>query len=189
MVQESKKSIRLELLRRMLSLTKEEIKRRSGYVGKMLYSLPLYRKAKCIMGFYPLKGEVDLLEMIKKVSGKKICFPVMDLKAKNLSAFQVNNFEKDFVKGPYGVSQPDPKKAKEIDISKIDMILVPGLAFDLKKNRLGRGAGFYDRFLKNALASTTKVGVAFKFQVLNNLPINLSFDQPMDFLVSEDFII
>ncbi|MCK5287911.1 MAG: 5-formyltetrahydrofolate cyclo-ligase, partial [Candidatus Omnitrophica bacterium] len=165
-------------------------KRRSQNVENRLEDLPEYKKAKNVMVYYPLKGEVNILEMIRKAMRyKRFFFPVMELKSKNLRIFEVSNLDKDFILGPYGVREPDTKKTREAVMSEIDMVIVPGLGFDRQKNRLGRGAGFYDRFLKKITSPVTKVGIAFDLQILENLPVNLSFDQKIDILVSENFII
>ena len=185
-----KQEIRQKLLERLLSLTRDEVKRRSKNVGDKLSELPLYKKAKMIMVYYPLLGEVDILREIRRDLGnKRFCFPVMDLEAKNLRIFEITNLDQDFVSGPRGVMQPDTQSSKEVDIKEIDMVIIPGLAFDREKNRLGRGAGFYDRFLQNITTPTKKVGIAFEFQILENLPTNLSWDQKVDTIVSEDFVI
>ena len=185
-----KQEIRQKLLERLLSLTKNEIERRSKNVEDKLSELPFYKKAKMIMVYYPLRGEVDILRKIRRDLGsKRFCFPVMDLEAKNLRIFEISNLEQDFGPGPRGVMQPDTQSSKEVDVKDIDMVIVPGLAFDRKKNRLGRGAGFYDRFLQNVTTPTKKVGIAFEFQILENLPTNLSWDQKVDTVVSEDFVI
>ncbi|MFA7676857.1 MAG: 5-formyltetrahydrofolate cyclo-ligase [Candidatus Omnitrophota bacterium] len=189
-VNREKEALRHRLLTRLLALTESELKRRSKNVENRLAEIPVYKNAKKIMAYYPLRGEVDVLEMIRKDQESKVfCFPVMDVKAKNLRIFEVKNFEKDFVTGPLGVKEPDTTKTREVDIGEIDMIIVPGLGFDLDKNRLGRGAGFYDRFLEKIPLSVAKVGIAFEFQVLDNLPINLPSDQKVDILVSENTII
>lgn len=185
-----KKELRKKLLEKLLFLTKEELKRRSKNVEKILSNLPIYRNAKVIMGYYPLKGEVDILEMFRKVLGiKRLCFPVMDVENGSLRAFEVNNLSDNFAVGPWGVMQPDIGKTKEVDVKDIDLVVVPGLAFDLNKNRLGRGAGFYDRFLKKVNPPAKKVGVAFEFQIINNLPINSPFDEKVDIVVSEKGVI
>lgn len=185
-----KQGIRQKLLERLLSLTKNEIKRRSKDVENKLSELPIYKQAKVIMVYYPLRGEVDILRKIKKDLGnKRFCFPVMDLEAKNLRIFEIANLDEGFCVGAWGVMQPDTEKAKEVDIKEIDVVIVPGLAFDKQRNRLGRGAGFYDRFLQDITPPTKKVGIAFEFQILENLPTNLSWDQKVDTIVSENFVI
>ncbi|UCG35630.1 MAG: 5-formyltetrahydrofolate cyclo-ligase [Candidatus Omnitrophota bacterium] len=189
-IKKEKSELRQRLLEKLLSLTKEEIKRRSENVNEKLSQLPIYKSAKAIMAYYPLGGEVDIKEMMRKDwSAKRWCFPVMELEQNHLRIFEVNNLDEDFVKGPFGVMQPDPQKTKEVDVKEIDLVIVPGLAFDRQRNRLGRGAGFYDRFLKNIRPPAKKAGVAFDFQVLLNLPIHLPFDEKVDIVVSEHFLV
>ncbi len=187
---ESKQEIRTKLLAKLLSLTKEELKRRSLNVEKRLSSLPIYKKAKLIMVYFPIKGEVDILGMVRKDLGlKRFCFPVVDLKKKNLEIFEIKNLKEDFVPGAYGISEPDTKKTKKIYPRELDLVIVPGLAFDRDKNRLGRGKGYYDRFLKALNPLCKKAGVAFEFQILENLPIYPSSDEKVDVVVSEAFSI
>ena len=189
-IDKGKSDLRKRLLSKLLSLTKEEITRRSNNVEKILSGLPIYKKAKTVMLYYPLKGEVDILGIFRKDRmTKKFCFPVMDLIKKDLRVFEVSDLIKDLCRGPYGVLEPIPGKTKEIDIGDIDLILVPGVAFDRQRNRLGRGAGFYDRFLLRAGPGVKKVGIAFENQILDTLPINLPFDQQVDLVVTENFLV
>jgi len=189
-VDREKKELREKLLQRLMSLTEAEIKRRSKNVEEKLSILSIYKKAKTIMAYYPLRGEVNILEMIRKdIKSKRFCFPVVDLKAKKLSIFEVNQLDQDFVSGPFGVKEPDTKRTKEVDTREIDMIIVPALAFDRQRNRLGRGAGYYDRFLQDIVPAVKRVGIAFNFQILKDLPIHPPLDQKVDIVVSEDFVI
>lgn len=189
-IDKEKKELRKKLLKRLLSLTDEEIKRRSNNVTEKLSSLPIYKESKNIMVYHPLPGEVDILEEIRKeLSNKRFFFPVTDLKEKRMRIFEIKDLDKDFIPGAYGIKEPNSQTAKETDTGAIDLIIVPGLAFDRQKNRLGRGAGFYDRFLADIRGSTKKIGIVFDFQVLDNLPVNLSFDQKVDTVVSENLII
>ena len=186
MIKDEKKELRKKLLRQLLSLTKEEIKRRSENVSEKLSNLSIYKQAKTIMAYYPLRGEVDILGMIRKdIGNRRFCFPVMDIKGKNLLIYEVSNLDDDFCAGPYGVREPDTKRTKQLSIEEIDMIIVPGLAFDRKNNRLGRGGGFYDRFLSKIILPIKKVGLAFDCQISKNLPIQLPFDQKVDIVVCE----
>jgi len=189
-IDKEKKELRQKLLKRLFALAQEELKRRSKNVEEKLSSLPIYKEAKVIMAYYPLGGEVDVLGLVRKaLNCKEICFPVMDLKTKSMRVFRVTQLDKDFVLGPFGVMEPDITRTKEVDVQEIDLVIIPGLAFDRKGNRLGRGAGFYDRFLEKTALFAKKVGVAFEFQILDNLPIQLPSDQKVDFVVSENSII
>jgi len=189
-IDKEKQQLRENLLGKLLSLTKEEIKRRSKNVEDRLSDLPIYKQARKVMVYYPLKGEVDILEMISKdIKSKQFLFPVMDTKAKDLGAYQVKDLDDDFVVGPFGVKEPDPKKTLRFDSQEIDMVIVPGLGFDCKGNRLGRGAGYYDRFLQRLTPSTKKVGIAFDFQIVESLPTHLPLDQKVDIVVTESSVI
>ncbi len=78
---------------------------------------------------------------------------------------------KDLTSGSYGILEPKLSKAKALDINAIDAVIVPGLAFDKSKHRLGRGAGYYDRFLSSLNDRTATIGIAFDFQITQRLPV------------------
>jgi len=186
MIKNNKEKLRKLLLGQLLSLTSEETIRRSKNVEKNISDLPIYKNAKTIMAYYPLKGEVSVLGIIKKALGeKKICFPVIDSESNNLIPYCIRDLERDFTRGPYGVMQPDTGSTERIDLKEIDLVLTPGIAYDRNKNRLGRGAGFYDRFIAELGSNTKKIGVAFDFQILDDLPVNVPHDRQVDMIVTE----
>ena len=86
----------------------------------------------------------------------------------------------------YGILEPKKDKIKNISSDKIDLIIVPGVAFDLKGNRMGHGKGYYDRFLN--LVKSTSIGLAFEFQIIENIPVE-SHDKPIDMIITEKRII
>ena len=138
------------------------------------------------MFYYPLKREVNLLGAIREaLKQKRVCFPVIDLKEGNLIPYEVKDLAKDLVKGPLEIMQPDRERAREVELRDIDVVIVPGLAFDRKKNRLGRGKGFYDRFLKRLDKKTRRVGVAFDFQLIPSVPAHPPQDEKVDLVVTE----
>lgn len=190
MVQENKNQLRVSMLAKLLALAQEEIQRRSDNVVSRLSNLPVFQTAKVIMAYCPLKGEVDVWGLIRKAFGnKRFCFPVTDVQRKRLRIFEPADCDGGFVRGAYGVMEPDTGKSRELHIEDIHMVIVPGVAFDYNRNRLGRGGGFYDRFLARLLPSTATVGVAFDFQLLESLPINSAFDRTLDAVVSESRVI
>lgn len=185
-----KSELRKLMLKRLLSLTEEEVERRSENVLQKLQILSIYREAKVILAYYPLKGEVNILGLMRKAMKEKlICFPVIDLQRREIVPYRVKNLDEDFSPGPYNVQQPRVDKREFIDPGKIDLVITPGIAFDRQKNRLGRGGGYYDRFLKRLSLHTKSVGVAFDFQLVESLPYNLSQDMKVDFLVTEREVI
>ena len=130
---------------------------------------PQLQSAHTILFYAPLADELDVWPLLEKLlKTSKVCaLPAFDAATQFYSARRVTNLETDIFTGKFGISEPG-RACAEIPLNQFDLILVPGMAFDLKGNRLGRGKGFYDRIL--AAASGIKCGVAYDFQVLETLP-------------------
>lgn len=130
---------------------------------------PQLHSAHTILFYAPLPGELDVWPLMEKLlKTNTVCaLPAFDNTTQIYSARRVTNLETDIVPGKFGVSEP-LSSCEEIRLDKFDLILVPGVAFDLRGNRLGRGRGFYDRILVEA--SGIKCGVGYDFQLLKNIP-------------------
>jgi len=85
--------------------------------------------------------------------------------------------------GTYGIAQPHFDPQNIVELKDIDAVVVPGLAFDRSNNRLGRGAGYYDRFLSALPKTTTTVGLAFDFQLTESLPTE-AHDMPLQQIIA-----
>ena len=110
---------------------------------------------------------------------KSVYLPVVcgdDLK---LRLYNKNNLKK----GAYGILEPTGDDLEEL--STIDLVIVPGVAFDKTCNRIGRGKGYYDRLLKNI--DVPKVGICFDFQIIETVPTEI-FDEPLTAVVCESWI-
>lgn len=141
---------------------------------------PQLQSAHRILFFAPLADELDVWPLLEKLlPARKICaLPAFDAAEQFYSARRVKNLETDIVTGKFGVSEPLPE-CEPMPLDQFDLVLVPGVAFDLGGNRLGRGRGFYDRIL--AVASGVKCGVAYDFQLLEKIPIE-PHDARVDFI-------
>ena len=140
---------------------------------------PQLQSAHTILFFAPLPDELDVWPLLEKLLPSKICaLPAFDAATQTYSARRVVNLETDISTRKFGVSEP-LASCEEIPLNQFDLVLVPGVAFDLHGNRLGRGRGFYDRIL--AAASGVKCGVAHDFQVLEKIPAE-AHDAPVDFI-------
>lgn len=120
---------------------------------------------KVIAVFAALPGEVDLRTLPEQMDRVWV-FP--KVVGEDLVFHQVKDFEKDLEKGAYGI--PEPKaKLRKVAIEEVDVFLCPGLGFDLKGGRIGRGKGFYDRILERARPGALKLGVCFGYQLVDEI--------------------
>ena len=124
------------------------------------------------MFYVSLKDEVDTSSMIDEAlkTGKRVAVPVILKEEKRLIAGEIHNRLEDLESQHFGIYQPRQDRVKEIPLEIIDLVVVPGVAFDRKNIRLGRGHGYYDRFLSGLPKRTKTIGLAFDFQVLEDLP-------------------
>ena len=140
-----------------------------------------FQKAETILLYASVEGEVETFEMMKKAIElkKTIGLPWIDLKRKRIVPVSVASLDDDLETGPYGIKQPKADQTEVLDKSRLDMVVVPGVAFDKKNNRLGRGGGYYDQFLGSLPPTIPTVGLAFDFQIVESLPSLEEHDVPL----------
>lgn len=145
--------------------------RKSRLIEEEFFKLPAIVKAKTILFYASLPGEVDTFAMIRKAMDlkKQVALPVVLRGQRTLVPTLTQNM-KDLRLSTYGIHEPHRHKDREITLDCLDAVVVPALAFDKANNRLGRGKGYYDRFLKS-LSSAVTVGIAFDFQIADRLPL------------------
>ena len=159
----------------------EERVTKSLAITNKLFQMVEFQEAETILFYASFDGEVETFEMMKRAQelGKKIGLPRIVENEKKIIPTPVASLKADLATGPYGIKQPktDPAKAWKSDC--FDMVIVPGIAFDKKNNRLGRGEGYYDRFLKTLPSYVPTVGLAFDFQVVDFLSFKEKHDVPV----------
>jgi len=175
----TKEKIRSKILARLIKQKEEERRRKSLLIQKKLFKEKAFKDAKRIMFYVALKGEVETKQMIEDALklGKTIAVPVCMKHKKTLRACLLDSYL-HLRKGPYGVWEP--AGSRFIAFKKLDLVIVPGVAFDKQGNRLGRGKGYYDRFLKKLPRDIPTIGLAYKKQILPYLPTT-----PFDVRVSK----
>jgi 5-formyltetrahydrofolate cyclo-ligase len=147
-----------------------------------------YKKANCIFTFVSFGSEIDTHVLIELAIGerKTVCVPKVISKEAGMKAVRINSFV-ELKPGRFGILEPG-ESCPEVPKQDIDLVLVPGLAFDRKGGRIGYGAGFYDRFLMDCRKTTLKVGVAYDFQVLSKVPTD-ELDVRLDAIVTNQEVI
>lgn len=183
-MKQTKDSVRRLISDQKKKLSANSISTLSDEVLMVLEATDTFCKAENILMYSSLKSEVQLQPLFEKYSGQK-CFylPVVE---KGTNLLSVREYKKDtqFEISDMGILEPVGSDISSLQI--LDLVLVPGIAFDYQLNRLGRGKGYYDRFLKQIKAS--KIGLCFEFQLLENIPADEN-DVKMDMIVSENEII
>ena len=142
-------------------------------------------KKKIIGGYYPVNYEVDDLEILKKFAKKKIKISLPVIKKNFRMDFIQCSLDSAFDINKYGIPEPSGDKVVYPDI-----LLVPLVAFDRKLNRLGYGAGFYDRLIKSLkkIKNIVTIGLAFDFQEVYLIPVS-KYDQKLDYVVTNKKIL
>jgi 5-formyltetrahydrofolate cyclo-ligase len=152
-----------------------------------LLAWPAFQAARVVM-FYAAQGsEVDTWrgQAIARAMGKKTVLPVTLPATKQLQPYFVTG-PHELVTGPYGIKQPDPECCRVCPRGEIDLVLVPGVGFDARGNRLGHGAGYYDRFLRGLPAK--RVGLAFSCQIIARVPVG-PHDVPLGAIIMEQGVL
>ena len=177
-MQENSKSItRGKLLSLLDNQDKEERLNKSRIIQGKLFAAPEFVRARMVLFYASFDGEVETFEMMKQAQklGKKIVLPVIIKDKKQIIPSLAGDLEKEIEPGPYGIRQP--KEHRPVALNDIDLAIVPGVAFDRHNNRLGRGGGYYDRFLASLPKETPTLGLAFDFQILESLPFCQEHDR------------
>lgn len=165
----TKQKIRSRILLELRKQEEEKRARKSKLIKAKLFRTKVFKTAKIVMFYVAFDGEVNTEDMILSALklGKTVVVPVCK---RDRITIRPCLLAKDTLlkKGLYGICEPAAKIFMQP--KKIDLVIVPGIAFDKKGNRLGRGKGCYDRFLKLLPKSITSVGLAFDFQILPSIP-------------------
>lgn len=182
-----KKIIRNKMLKKRKELSNEFVLQKSMNIYEKLQCLEVFQHSLVIMYYYSIFNEVDTRYMIEKSleGGKKVILPKIENISedeKMIVPYEIKNLDKDIIRGFYNIPEPDSTKCEQIELKKIDLVIIPGVAFDKKNERLGYGGGFYDKFLKLLRPDCTKIALAYDFQIINEL-ISEDHDVKMDEII------
>ena len=188
-LRDEKRRLRAALSRSLRSISSEQAEVAGRRAAQELVAWSGFAQASEIVVFASLAGELDTRPFLEatRSAGKTALLP--RLHAEDLEFVAVDDFE-GLVSGRYGVLEPGPDcVARSVATNAI--VLVPGLAFDTRGGRLGRGAGYYDRALaglRRRSDSTTSIGVGFAIQIIDRVPMT-SHDVRIDAVLTEDALV
>jgi len=181
-IRETKTALRQQIRAVLAAITSEQRAADSARICARLRKQPVWDQARSVLLFAPMAAEPDLWPLLAEAlaAGKTAALPRYHPAEKKYVAGRVQNLQSDIVSGAFGIREPGPH-CPELPPDQFDLILAPGLAFDLHGQRLGRGRGFYDRLL--AAIPGTKCGVAFDEQIVREVPAGAR-DVRMNYLLT-----
>lgn len=155
----------------------------SRVIGERVAALPAFSAARVVALYHALGSEVDPAPVarVAAAAGKRLAYPLL-LEGERALAFACCE-PPDLVPGPLRTRQP-PAALARLDLAELDLVLVPGLAFDAAGRRLGRGRGHYDATLARLPRRAVRVGLAFEVQIVPAVPEE-PHDVRLDLVVTE----
>jgi 5-formyltetrahydrofolate cyclo-ligase len=181
-MKERKEKLRQEIKNVRQNLTEAERNKKNETIQTALAQIPEFKAAKTVLAYVSTPEEVDTHNLIKgQIGKKKIVIPCVVPSENSLRLSQLNHWN-DLTPGAYNILELPPEKQDLINETQIDLIIVPGIAFDSQGNRIGYGKGYYDRLLKRINAPT--IALAYDCQIVKNISPE-DHDHPIDTILTE----
>ncbi len=183
-----KAQLRLELQKCLAGISAEQRKEKSRRACRKLIATPEFQNASTVMMYLSLPHEIDTSEAILCAwqMGKTVVVPKVSWQQRHMIPVQINSLETGFSEEVPGLR--NPTTGAPVPFEDIHLVIAPGLGFDRKGNRLGRGGSYYDRFFSNKDLKAMKCGFVFVEQVMETVPVT-EHDVPVDMLVSDEEVL
>lgn len=169
-VRESKEELRRSVRARIKAVTPEQRLNASEQACALLEQQKVWKNAVTIFFYAPLREELDIWPLLRDslAAGKTVALPRFDAATQRYVACQIQDAARDVRDGQFGIREPCTE-CIAVPPNRLDLVLVPGVAFDVHGRRLGRGKGFYDQLLASVRGTTC--GVAFDEQIVEAVPV------------------
>ena len=177
-----KRSLRSSMLQQRRQLSEAEVLHRSFVVQRRLLCLDLFRRAQTVALYSPVHNEVSTLHLMRDALADRRSVVMPQVAGDDLVFRRVLSLD-DLAPGRFGILEPRPDTAT-VPLAELELIVLPGVAFDRRGHRLGYGKGYYDRALLAAGNSCRRVGLAYDFQLVDRLP-TFDHDMQLDLLLTE----
>ena len=178
-----KERIRREIKQKREKLSKTILLKKSKQIKERLFDIDEFRDAQVVLFYVSYNNEVFTHDMIKEtqVMGKQVVVPFSDTKNKTVIPVKLDSWD-ELKTGSYGILEPVREHLKKVTVDIVDVIIVPGVAFDICGRRIGHGLGYYDKLL--AETDKTSIGLAFEIQIVESIPVE-RHDVSIDMIVTE----
>lgn len=179
-----KKSLRARLRQQLMTFDPADVHHRSSLAARRLADTLVFAEASAIMIFLPLRYEIDARPVALRAwqDQKIVTVPYVSYQQKHMLPMIINTLDEPMEPDQYGVRVP--RRQEPLPIEMIDLVVVPGLGFDARGHRIGRGGGFYDRFLAQPGFSGVTCGFALDEQVIESVPVH-AHDVALDMVVTD----
>ena len=181
-----KKALRREMIARRDAMPPAERERLGAMLMERVLALPELARARSVLATMAIGSELDTAPLIarSRAEGKTVILPRVGGKPKRLELYAVEDPARDLVPGVWDIPEPDPARCRPVTLSEVDFALVPALAIDRRRYRLGYGAGFFDGLLAGRGAKPYCVTALPEAFHVDTLPAE-AHDVPVDLVISE----
>jgi 5-formyltetrahydrofolate cyclo-ligase len=179
-------ALRKTMLARRRQMDRPECESASALIQEALTALPIFNTARVVALYHPMDNEVatSAIHLLAREAGKKVVLPAVN---EGLLQFRAVDSFQHLAPGAYGIPEPSTTAAL-VDVEAIDLVVVPGIAFDLVGRRIGYGKGYYDRTFHRFEGQGRLVGLCYDFQLLDRI-LGEPHDVEMDLILTEKRII
>ena len=182
----AKKALRQRVVALRDALSANDRARKSAAIAGRLVALPAFAAARTVAAYMSFGTELDTSEFlaVALTEGKRLLLPRIAPERREIDFHFVTDLDKSLLPGPWGIREPDPAHCAEARADEIDFMLIPGVAFTRRGERLGYGGGFYDVAIGKTRPDAAKVAAAFDLQIVDELPVE-PHDRRVDLVVTE----
>ena len=184
-----KRAIRKEALKKRDEISTDVRAEKDLIIKGRLFSLPEFVAAKTIFFYASFRSEVETSNMIKESlkMGKKIILPKVDKERHRLMLFEIKDIN-ELSPGYMGIPEPSLFDERLVTLDDVDLVIIPGAAFDFSGNRLGYGAGYYDILLSEGKRKIPIIALAYEEQLVDSIPSE-KHDVKVDMIVTDKQVI
>ena len=186
----AKIQIRKDIAKKISAISANAIAEKIKAIEDRLFEFANFLEAKIALLYVNSDYEVQTKNIVKRSYEyrKVVVLPAFDPEHFSIKLLKVDKPRKELKLGPRGVLEPDAKKCKIVPIDRIDIAIIPGLAFDEKGGRIGTGKGYYDRLIPRLAITTRKVALTLEEQIIPQIPME-SHDKHVDIIITDQRII
>lgn len=181
-----KRDLRKFMKEKRAALSKEEALQKDQAIHNKLLASSILEQAEKILIYLSFDHEIDTRPLIDRWIEEKrqVYVPVMEPETRTIYPVRIFKDYRNLPKNYYGIQEPKLDKASILEVDQLDLVIVPGLAFDKRGNRLGYGGGYYDRFIPKLSETAKTVALCYGFQMVEEVPVD-PFDQKVQLILTE----